>query len=635
MLAAPLSAVWSNPWRTFDAIAKVRAERSMIDFVELFWVVIDPSQPFVRGNVQELICSHLEDVTNEKILNLLINVPPGFTKSRLVNVFWPAFEWGPKHRPDLRYVSWSYSLKLTRRDNEDCRKIINSPLYQKLWGQCSACLARKQGTPRCARCEKDRRFRWSGNTNAKDYYENDWGGFRIASSVGGAGTGMRADRLIFDDPHNVKQGESDVQRQATVDWFAGTLPTRVRNADGNTIDVPIPGWVRRAHALPEDYGRGEDGAKASATVGIMQRLALQDVAGVILSTPELGYTHLMIEMEYQGEGHPARTIDPVSGVVPLRPRAGYVDVREERCKATHVELAMRSGPQLVEIPLDVAPATSDAGDVAWSDFCNVWLRVGHYAWSRLADPIRFPRHVVEKLKSSLRLKQGSDAVASQFQQWPQEVGGDMFPAGIIDAAHMLTDDQLPRCKAEFKTRGWDLAATDDDSAAATVGFLGYIAIDDRVIVEDVVKLRGEPDAVDALLKRTAHRDGPNVRQDLPRDPGQAGKWQTSAMTRTVLKGFDVVSSPEAGSKTRRASPGSSQWKAGNVYFRVGPLRSSDSVNPREVIRVMSQFPVGREKDEVDAFVRMLASQVAAPEPENSPMPPRSVKLQGVTTTRRR
>ena len=44
-----------------------------------------------------------------KITRLLINVPPGSMKSLMVNVFFPAWEWGPMGMPHLRYVSFSYS----------------------------------------------------------------------------------------------------------------------------------------------------------------------------------------------------------------------------------------------------------------------------------------------------------------------------------------------------------------------------------------------------------------------------------------------------------------------------------------------------------------------------------------------
>src|SRR5262249_31442445 len=49
----------------------------------------------------EAICDHLEALTFGDIASnrLLINVPPGFMKSLLVDVFWPAWEWGPCNMP--------------------------------------------------------------------------------------------------------------------------------------------------------------------------------------------------------------------------------------------------------------------------------------------------------------------------------------------------------------------------------------------------------------------------------------------------------------------------------------------------------------------------------------------------------
>jgi hypothetical protein len=48
----------------------------------------------VEGWPLEAICLHLEALTFGDIPSnrLLINVPPGFTKSLLVGVFWPAWE---------------------------------------------------------------------------------------------------------------------------------------------------------------------------------------------------------------------------------------------------------------------------------------------------------------------------------------------------------------------------------------------------------------------------------------------------------------------------------------------------------------------------------------------------------------
>jgi predicted phage terminase large subunit-like protein len=589
-----------NSQATFDAIAKRRAELSFIAFVELFWPVIEPKQRFVRGWVQEQIARYLTLVHEGAIDKVLINVPPGFSKSTLCNVFFAAWEWGPKRRPDLRYISWSYSGKLTERDNVLCRKIIESPLYQRLWGQCEPCKTRKEGAPRCKRCQQECRFRLDGDQNAKTRYRNDWGGFRFASSVGGAGTGERADRLIFDDPHSVQGAESDVDRQATIDWFAGTLPSRVRNSD--TADpnaIKLPEWVRRAHNLEEDTD--EAGSIKSATIGIMQRVHLRDVSGVILETPELGYVHVLIEMEFLGKTHPARVANENGRIAsPDTNPWGIVDPRAAR---------------LASIPPDTLPTDpTDSGAFLWAQLCNVWLRIAADRIT-LADPIRYPRHEVEKLKRSLLLKSGSNAVEAQFQQWPQEVGGDYFPKAM---AKRIARCDLLAPRAGYKSRGWDLASTDSDVAAATVGVLMWIDIEDRVIIEDIAKVRGGPDAVDALIKTTADDDGPEVRQDLPRDPGQAGKYQINAFTK-LLMGHEIDSSPETQGKATRAYPLSSQWKIGNVYIVEG-CRNAD-----EYIRIMSEFPVGRFKDEVDASSRAFDSQVRA-ETVRAPMPPMTIKL---------
>jgi hypothetical protein len=69
-----------------------------------------------------------------RITRVLFNVPPGAMKSLLVNVFFPAWEWGARGMPWLRYLSASYSEDLTVRDNRRCRAIIGSDLYQSLWG---------------------------------------------------------------------------------------------------------------------------------------------------------------------------------------------------------------------------------------------------------------------------------------------------------------------------------------------------------------------------------------------------------------------------------------------------------------------------------------------------------------------
>src|SRR5512143_1152770 len=118
-----------------DRLDKQAAEGSLLKFAEYVWPVVEPAIPFIKGWAIEAIAEHLEAVTHGHIRRLLMNVPPGFTKSLMTDVFWPAWEWGPRNMPWLRYVCASYSNHLTERDNMRCRNIVISDRYKKLWGR--------------------------------------------------------------------------------------------------------------------------------------------------------------------------------------------------------------------------------------------------------------------------------------------------------------------------------------------------------------------------------------------------------------------------------------------------------------------------------------------------------------------
>ena len=104
--------------------------------------------------------------------------------SMLTDVFWPAWEWGPMGMPHLRYVTFSYSSSLTERDNGKFKDLICSAEYQSMYSA--------QVQPRQV-----------GYTKVSNYKH----GFKLASSVGGVGTGQRGDRIIADDLNNVKESE--------------------------------------------------------------------------------------------------------------------------------------------------------------------------------------------------------------------------------------------------------------------------------------------------------------------------------------------------------------------------------------------------------------------------------------------
>lgn len=146
--------------------------------------------------------------------------------------------------PHLRYVTFSYSASLTERDNGKFRDLILHPEFQMMY--------------------RDQvKVRKTGETKVSNYQH----GWKLASSVGGVGTGERGDRIILDDPHNVKESESETVRNETIRWFRESMSSRLNNMEKGAIVI------------------------------IMQRVHESDVSGTILEN-EFPYVHLIIPMEF-------------------------------------------------------------------------------------------------------------------------------------------------------------------------------------------------------------------------------------------------------------------------------------------------------------------------------------------------
>ena len=197
---------WERPKLSLLDLQAEKARRRLHEFVRQAWHVLEPSTPFVAGIHVQAICAHLQAVTEGRIHDLIINVPPGHAKSLLTAVFWPAWVW--IDRPQIRWLFASYAASLSVRDSVKCRRLIESDWYQRRWGN---------------------RYQISGDQNQKNRFENDRTGYRIATSVGGSATGERADVVVVDDPHSVDQAESECQRRAAVEWFNGTMCTRLND----------------------------------------------------------------------------------------------------------------------------------------------------------------------------------------------------------------------------------------------------------------------------------------------------------------------------------------------------------------------------------------------------------------------
>lgn len=464
---------------TIAQLEKELSEHSLREYIPLAWPVLEPSREFSPNWSIDASCDHLEAVSKGDIKRLLINVPPGTMKSLLTEVLWPSWEWGPKNMPHLKYVSFSYSVDLTTRDNRKTNQLIKSGWYQKLWGD---------------------RVEIAKDQDTKTKFENTRMGFKLATSVGGVGTGERGDRVIIDDPHNVKDGESLAKREATLLWFTETLPTRVNDPKHTPIVV------------------------------IMQRVHDQDVSGLILAQ-ELGYEHLMLPMEFEPERRCYSIVKP--SYMPDAKKVPVVyDEEEKAWREPRIDKETKELEKAQEFRFNIDPREEE---------------------NQLLWPDRMDRESVERDKKVM----GSYAVAGQFQQRPAPRGGGLFQRDWFDIVDKVEEPVTRR------VRGWDLAASKQSTSPFTAGVCMSRGQSGTIYVEDCQRERGSPGEVEMLLKTTCKQDPKGTICDIPQDPGQAGKSQKSWLAKLLI-GYIVKFSPESGSKELRAEAFAAQAEAGNV-----------------------------------------------------------------------
>ena len=375
--------------------AEVEADRkecaeSLATFIKRGWHVLEPVQPYVHGWHVDAIAEHLEAITSGQITRLLINVPPGTMKSMSVGVFWPAWEWGPKGMPTMRFIGASHEETLAIRDNVKLRRLVQSEWYQDRWP-----------------------LAMMGDQNAKTYFENAQTGWSQACAVASM-TGRRGDRVKWDDPHSVEDAHSDAALDEANRVFRETLPTRLNNP------------------------------ASSAIIVVMQRLSEKDVSGIILSE-QFGYTHLCLPMEYDGP-KPATSIgftDPRTEVgellFPARFPRGVVD-RDKKVMGPYAvagqfqqQPAPPSGaefePDLITV-VDAIPAGVvqwcrgwDLGATEGAGDYTVGLRMGKLADGRfvVASVVR-EQYGTAKRDALIKATASGDGMGLVKQSLPQDPG---------------------------------------------------------------------------------------------------------------------------------------------------------------------------------------------------------------------
>lgn len=230
-------------------VDKAIAECSLSEYIKQAWHIVEPGNKFIDGWHLRAISEHLEAATRGEIRNLIINIPPRHMKSLICCVFWPTWVWTTK--PETRWLFSSYGESLSIRDSLKCRRVIQSNWYQRNWGDV---------------------FKLTGDQNSKIRFENDKTGYRMATGVGGLGTGDGGDFVIVDDAAKAADAHSPTERENVTDWWDNTMSTR-----------------------------GND-PKTVVKVVIGQRLHEQDLTGHLLDKMKIDgqhYEHLCLPAEYE------------------------------------------------------------------------------------------------------------------------------------------------------------------------------------------------------------------------------------------------------------------------------------------------------------------------------------------------
>jgi hypothetical protein len=181
-------------------------EESLYAFVREAWKIMEGGTPFIHGWHIEAIAEHLEACRRREIKNLLINVPPRSSKSSLISVAFPAWLW--IHSPHEKFMYASYASSLATEHSLKCRRLIESSWYQERWGSV---------------------YHIVSDRNTMKVFENDKGGYRMCTSVGGSSTGSGGSFLVADDPNNAKDGESQTKRLSTNAWWSQVWSTRLND----------------------------------------------------------------------------------------------------------------------------------------------------------------------------------------------------------------------------------------------------------------------------------------------------------------------------------------------------------------------------------------------------------------------
>ncbi len=156
--------------------------------------------PYLCAQLQRV--AELVFVGKPKEYDLVINIPPGSSKSTILSQAFPAWAW--TRMPSFRYIGGSHAMPLAMRDSLRTRDIVESDFFKDHFGAVEL----------------------RDDENMKGRFTNTHMGGRMAVSVGSKVTGFHGHILGVDDPMDPEEAFSEADMKKVSRWMTNTLPSR-------------------------------------------------------------------------------------------------------------------------------------------------------------------------------------------------------------------------------------------------------------------------------------------------------------------------------------------------------------------------------------------------------------------------
>lgn len=206
---------------------KLQCAESTLNTARLFFRLRDDNQ-FIVAPHHQIIAHAMDQAARGELKRLIINIPPGYTKTELAVFSFVLKSYIQNH--NCRFIHASYSSTLATRNSAMIRNIMADPMFQAL-------------------CPE---FEPRGDLWQKHWWANQSGGEFLATSSDGQVTGFRAGHMdkgvftgamLFDDPIKPADALSLVMRERINLNFGNTFnPSRLAHDE-----IPIVVIMQRVH----------------------------------------------------------------------------------------------------------------------------------------------------------------------------------------------------------------------------------------------------------------------------------------------------------------------------------------------------------------------------------------------------